>query len=476
VVFYTTTFIGVGAYLLMMAVGGYYVREIGGAWGQLGQIMFFAGALVVLVFLVASNPLRRQARVFISKHFYRNKYDYRIEWLRFISTLSSAHEGDVRRTSIRAIAQIFSSPAGVLFTLDEAAKRFAPAAAWPLRLDEIPEIGEMRLDEELPHFLDRTRWIIDLQEYRRTPDVYDNLMLPDWIARNPEIRILSPLLQLDRLVGFVLLYAPPPPFELTYEDRDLLKTVGRHVATHIAQHEADRRLAESGQFEAYNRLTAFLMHDLKNSVAQLKLVVSNASRHKHNPEFIEDTIDTIANTVERMTRLIEQLGGSSAMPRSSEVNLTELAREAIEHCSGRAPIPTLDAEAAAVTVRADPERLTAILEHLIRNAQDASSPGAAISVGLRQEEDKAYIDVTDAGCGMAQEFVRERLFRPFDSTKGSKGMGIGAYQVREYVRMIGGQVEVQSSPGIGTRFSITLPLIQQPSRAAAVNPTERVMS
>ncbi|HEV8331052.1 MAG TPA: XrtA/PEP-CTERM system histidine kinase PrsK [Steroidobacteraceae bacterium] len=458
-VFFTTTFVGVGAYLLLMSIGGYYVREIGGEWGRVGQLIFFAGAVVVLFYLLASAALRRHARVFISKHFYRNKYDYRIEWLRFIGTLSSDPDTDVRRTGIHAIAQIFSSPAAILFSLDEPGRRFVPVAAWPVKLEDLTAPTELASDEDLPRFLERTHWIIDLQEYRRTPDIYENVTLPRWILDNPEMRILSPLLQLDRMVGFVVLYQPPPPFELTYEDRDLLNTVGAHVATHLAQHEADRRLAESGQFEAYNRLTAFMMHDLKNSVAQLQLVVTNSARHKHNPQFVDDAIETIANTVDRMTRLVQHLRRDSAASRLSSVQLDDLVREAAARCADRVPAPAVNIQDPA-RVNADPERLTAIIEHLIRNAQDASAAEGQIVLEVRADRRNALVTVTDTGSGMTAEFVRERLFRPFDSTKGSKGMGIGAYQVREYVRMLGGQVEVQSSPGTGTRISITLPLIQ----------------
>lgn len=474
-VFYTTTFVGVGAYLLLMAVGGYYVREFGGSWGRLGQIMFFSGALLVLAFLAASPNLRRHARVFISKHFYRNKYDYRSEWLRFIGTLSSAQDEGVQCTAVRAIAQIFSSPAGILYTFDATDRCFRPAASWPMRLDALPKVDDMALDAELPQFLARTHWIIDMRELSRTPDVYGNVVLPQWIVANTQVRIVSPLLQLDQLVGFVLLYEPPPPFELTYEDRDLLKTVGRHVATHLAQHEANRRLAESSQFEAYNRLTAFLMHDLKNSVAQLKLIVANAGRHKRNPEFFDDAIETIANTVERMTRLIEQLKGDSSPARHAEVDLARLAASAVAHCAGRLPAPVLGAHQASM-IRADPERLTAIIEHLIRNAQDASDERGSIILDVRCEQAQAMLTVTDTGSGMQPEFVRERLFRPFDSTKGSKGMGIGAYQVREYVRMLGGRVEVQSSPGAGTKFSITLPLVNSASGVDVASNAERVIS
>lgn len=467
VVFYTATFVAAGVYLVVMAMGGYVVRDLGGSWGRVGQILFFAGAIVVLGIVIASGVMRREAAVFISKHFYRNKYDYRIEWLRFIKTLSQGGQEDIRRTAVRAVTQIFDSPGGVLFVLEPQARRFVPAAAWPLPLDSMTDVAPVGVNSELVSFIRQREWIIDLEEYRRLPDVYQNIELPDWIQRNPALRIISPILQLDRLQGFFLLYDPPPPFDLTYEDRDLLKTVGRHVATQLAQQDADRRLAESRQFEAYNKLTAFMMHDLKNSVAQLQLIVANAERHKRNPEFIDDAIGTIRNAVDRITRLIEQLRNSAASTVPQSLRLDELVANAVKRCSLRTPAPTLErASNDSIFVKADPERLVAVVEHVIRNAQDAA-PNGAVNVHLGTVDDSASLIVTDDGPGMDPEFVRERLFRPFDSTKGSKGMGIGAYQTREYVQMVGGHVEVQSSPGRGTSFSITLPLEGRPRLEAA---------
>ena len=466
-VFYTTTFLIVGAYLVVMALGGFYVRQRGGEWGGVGQIVFFAGAGLALAVLLSSTALRRYARVFISKHFYRNKYDYRIEWLRFIRTLSSTAEDDVRRIGLRAIAQIFSSPGGLLYLYDEVAGQFIPAAAWAVQFEAIEGLSAVRADDDLPRFLARTQWIVDLREYARTPDMYGNLRLPAWLERNPGLRIVSPLLQMDRLVGFIVLYDPPPPFELTYEDRDLLKMVGRHVATHIAQHDADRKLAEGRQFEAYNRLTSFMMHDLKNSVAQLQLIVANADRHRHNPEFIDDAISTIANAVERMTRLIAQLRGTPTADRSSAIGLVDTVQAAIRRCADRRPTPGLQINAHP-QVQADPDRFATIIEHVLRNAQDASGEGGSILVHIAGTEDRAEVSIVDDGVGMTTEFLRERLFRPFDSTKGAKGMGIGAYQVREYVRLIGGNVEVQSKPGQGTRFTISLPRVDR-ADARSVN-------
>ncbi len=469
VVFYSSAFLAVGLYLTLMAIGGYYVRQHGGSWGNALQVVFLCGAVGILVSLLLSESPMRRLRVFIATHFYRNKYDYRITWLQFIETLSSNAGDDVRRTAVHAVAQVFSSPGGILFTHDEQARQFVPVAAWPLSIESIPGLAPVAANSEMVAFIGEKHWIIDLSEYRRNPGVYRNIELPPWFATNPTLALVSPLLELDRLTGFFVLYEPPPPFELTFEDRDLLKTVGRHVATQLAQHDADRKLAESRQFEAYNRLTAYMMHDLKNSVAQLGLLVSNAQKHKRNPEFIDDAIGTIANAVERMTRLIEQLRDQSGGSRTQKtVRLEKLVRDAVARSSLRPPVPVLTMDDAdEIGVRADPDRLAAVLDHVLRNAQEAA-PEGTVEVRLDRSQEGAQLVIRDTGPGMDPEFVRERLFRPFDSTKGSKGMGIGAYQAREYVQSVGGRVEVQSSPGRGTAFAIILPLATVPGVQPAV--------
>jgi putative PEP-CTERM system histidine kinase len=337
---------------------------------------------------------------------------------------------------------------------------------WPKDAEAPTQLEDVARDSELATFLADRQWIIDLHEYRASPDTYDNLMLPAWATSNPELRLVAPLLALDRLVGFVVLDDPPGRFNMTYEDRDLLKTVGRHVATHISQHEADQRLADRRQFDAYNQLTTFMMHDIKNSVAQLKLLVTNAARHRHNPAFFDDAISTIANTVERMTRLTAQLKQKAVIgsPRPTDVN--ELARSAVERCRARQPVPNFRPEAGPAMVEADPEKLTSALEHVIRNAQDATPPRGSVEVRLRRNGTNVVIEVADTGCGMDAEFVRHKLFRAFVTTKGAEGMGIGAFQAREYVRLVGGEVEVQSRPGHGTTFSINLPVLSKVAEPA----------
>jgi putative PEP-CTERM system histidine kinase len=339
-------------------------------------------------------------------------------------------------------------------------------------------------------FLRQYQWVIDLRELRETPDAYRNLTPPPFLGGEQDrFRLVVPLSHVEDLIGFALLASPPEPFKPNYEDRDLLKTVGRHVAVHLAQLEADKRLAESRQFEAYHRLTAFMMHDLKNLAAQLALIVANADKHRRNPEFVDDAISTIANSTERMQRLIQQLQRREMQSLTRKVPLAEIARRACERCQSRAPLPACGGAEEDVWVEADPERLTMVIEHVIRNAQDATGEGGSVTVVVsvdggpgseaavpigetnnRLRVPSAALTVIDTGTGMSGEFVRERLFKPFDTTKGSRGMGIGAYQAREYIRSIGGRVDVASVEGQGTRFTLRVPLATAP---AALGDTDR---
>ena len=480
VVFYSTSLMVIGGYLLLMAFGGYLIRFYGGTWGRAAQLVFFAGAGVMLLMLIASGSARRRLRVFLNKHFYRNKYDYRVEWLRFIQTLSVPEVGvDTRDNAVRAMAQIVSSPGGVLFLRTEDTGEYKVAASWPPGdFTESRQYPLLPSTDELVSFLERFQWVIDLEEMRVTPDAYQNITLPGFLQDSSRYRLVIPLAHVNDLIGFALLSSPPPPFNPNYEDRDLLKTVGRHVAVHLAQFEADKRLSETRQFEAYHRLTAFVMHDLKNLAAQLALIVSNAEKHKSNPEFVEDAIATIANSTGRMQRLIEQLQRREIQSLKRHVRLGEIARQASSRCQGREPQPLCGSVADDIWVEADPERLTMVVEHVIRNAQEATPAAGSVRVDVGYEGGAAEGDVvdttrlrvpaavlrvTDTGSGMTREFIQERLFKPFDSTKGSKGMGIGAYQVREYVQSLGGRVEVRSQPGKGSVMTLRLPLTSPPT-------------
>ncbi len=343
----------------------------------------------------------------------------------------------------------------------EGAEEFQPIAVWP-DADAPVGLPAFNGSDALVSFMARTGWVVDLQELGERPALYDDLKVDETVSRNFSGGIILPLLHREQMYGFLALARPRSLGSLNFEDRDLLKTVGRHLAAHLSQDDNDRRLAESRQFETYNRLTAFVMHDLKNLTAQLQLVVHNAEKHKRNPEFVDDAIATIANSVDRMSRLLVQLTQGQAAEQRRSVDLPDLLGRVIQRAANRLPCPTLQVIQPCST-EADPDRLMMVLDHVIRNAQDATGENGLVEIELDCEGQAPRIRVRDNGIGMYEAFQRERLFRPFDTTKGSKGMGIGAYQAREYLRSLGGEVAVVSAPGQGTTFSFLF----SPPRAAA---------
>ena len=418
--------------------------------------LIVAAFVVLFLVAVAAVPsLRARLRVHFLKLFSGYKYDYRKEWLRFISTLSSAESEQVHTIAVRAVAQIVNSPGGIVWASTPDEEVYDPVGSWEC---EIPARSSVLRSASLIRFLERRQWIVDLNEIKTHPQRYDGLELDPMFREHSDWWLIVPLLLGEHLFGFIVLRRPLITYSLNFEDHDLLKTVGKQVATHINQAESDRRLSEVSQFTTYNRLTAYLMHDLSNLVAQHSLVVQNAEKFRTNPDFVDDAFNTIAHSVSRMERLISQLSRRPKRPDDRVVDVRDVLGTAVERSLQREPGPILEIGEDTVFSRADPEQLTTVIEHLIRNAQESIAGDGTVTVSLAANNGRAQISIVDTGCGMSPEFVRERLFRPFDSTKGSESMGIGAYQAREYVRSLGGRVDVSSEPGYGTTFSLSLPL------------------
>jgi putative PEP-CTERM system histidine kinase len=414
--------------------------------------------------LLFSERLNARLRVFISKHFVPFRYDYREEWLRLIDTLVSPDaRSPLPERAIRAVAQIVGSPAGVLWMRTGDGGPLTATATWNTRI--LPA-GQVDPDDPVLAFMHQRKWTVDTAELSRRPELYGGLERPDWLESFPEGLLIVPLISNDDLIGIIVLFQANSSFRLTFEEIDLLRTSGRQIAAFLAQYESDQKLAEGRQFEAFNRLTAFVMHDLKNLIAQQSLMLQNAAKHKGNPAFFEDAMATIDNSVARMSKLLQQLQSGDTVGPRQLVKVIDVVADAVERCRIREPGPGLTDQAPDLQVLIDRERFAAVLAHLIRNAQEATTREGRVSVGVSARDHTAVITIEDDGCGMESEFVRTRLFRPFDTTKGSKGMGIGAYQARSFVMDAGGQLQVDSEPGRGTCFTILLPADESPAAAA----------
>lgn len=453
IVFYGATLTAAGIYLTLVAFIGYYIRTIGGQWGSVVQLVFIAAATLALGVILFSAQVRARIRVFISKHFYENKYDYREEWLGLIATLTDDEDGlPLRKRGIKALAQILDAPSGLLFLQNNSEDEFHCVSSWNTRVSDF----SIAFNDTLPSFLRRTGWVIERCELESSPGRYEGLTPGDLPSALDHLAFVVPLSHDGLLLGFVCLAQGETPVSLNFEDRDLLKTAGQQIASYLAQEIATEQLTESRQFEAYNKLTAYIMHDLKNLIAQQTLVVENAQKHKDKPEFIDDAIDTIRGSVTRMRRVIETLQQSSQVAPAERVELGKLIMQSVSQCCDRNPVPHATIGDEQVWVRANRDRLQMAVYHAIRNAQDATPADGDVSVQLVIRGNECSIRIADSGRGMDEDFVRERLFKPFDSTKGTSGMGIGAYQIRETLLAEGGHVDVKSTPGQGTTVSLRL--------------------
>jgi putative PEP-CTERM system histidine kinase len=220
------------------------------------------------------------------------------------------------------------------------------------------------------------------------------------------------------------------------------------------------------QFESFNRMTTFMVHDLKNLLSQHSLLLANAQRHKANPEFQEDMLATLAHSVQKMTGMLHRLSRVDHAAERARHSLADVLRSAMSGYATAQPRPVIEFADDTLFALVDAHRLERTVAHLLQNAVEATPPDGHVLLSLPRVDDTSVIEVRDTGCGMNEAFLRERLFRPFETTKPS-GMGIGVYESREYVRELGGRLEVDSRPGGGSTFRIVLPLEPVPGKVAA---------
>jgi putative PEP-CTERM system histidine kinase len=454
VMFHSAALFGSALYLLAMGSAGYYLRFFGGSWGTVMQVTFLFGALILLAGILFSGTFRSWLKVFISKHFYSYNYDYREEWLRFTRTLSEHGPGLGDRT-IQAVAELVESPGGALWVRRESGL-CEPVAQWHLPLTTIAEPA----DSAFCQFLETSQWVVDLQEYAVSPDKYEGVALPDWLLTVPRAWLVVPLIMHAKLFGFVLLQQPRSAIKLNWEVIDLLKIAGTQAASYLAQHDAANALMVARQFESFNRMSTFVVHDLKNLVSQLSLLIPNAEKHRNNPEFQRDMLDTVNHSVQKMKLLLQKLSRSASPENPAPLAIDQLVRQAVALKAAFEPQPVLEIVDPGLKVLADWERLERVLGHLIQNAIEATAKDGRVTIRLGREGDAVLIAIADSGEGMSEEFIRERLFKPFESTK-SAGMGIGVFESREYINEVGGKLEVVSTPSVGTTFKVILPLHRQ---------------
>lgn len=452
VVFYSSMLMIAGAYLLLMAFAGYVINYVGGEWGSLVSIGFLMLSGIVLFALLITESLRRRVKVFIAKNFFANKYEYRDEWLNLIEKIETTSGENHYQMATQIMMSKVDALGGAII------KRVTNQN-YQQQYSHGIEINE-NIEEQLIKvgvFCQKQGWIVDVNEYEQSPNIYPELLLDVACCRLQNIQIIVPVFIGKAFYGLFVLANESKIKQLNWEDRDLLFAVSKQLGNFISLYEATDKLSESKQFDAFNRMSAFLVHDLKNVQAQLALITTNAEKHRNNPEFVDDVFETVESATERLGKVLSQLRKKHVEQSTNrQVELSTIIEKVVLQCNIKKPAVSFEHHGNCSTL-IDHESFHSVIHHLIQNAQEATEKDGWVKVILAEKKRTISITIEDNGCGMSEEFMNTRLFKPFDTTKGNAGMGIGVFEAKQFFESMAGVIKVESTLGQGTKFTINLP-------------------
>lgn len=457
VAFRSLALAGVAAWLLLLAGTASVAGMLGSDFGSRAQVAVLLLGVLALALMTASAKVRATMRVWIAKHFFEHRYDYRAEWLRFTATLTRAHDqaASLESRIVQAIGDIVEASGGGLLA-DGDDGRLTLAAGLPGSFDRLP------LDSDaaaLGLWMGEHGRIIQFDEIRhgRAP-AGEAAAVPDWLLAEPMLWAAVPLVHEESVRGIVLLRRPMVDRALDWEDFDLLRVAGRQAASYLAEARGSEALLESRRFEEFHRRFAFVMHDVKNLASQLALLARNVERHGEKPAFREDMAATVKLAAERLQSLTARLAEQDRVrvQHVAPVDLPAIATRVVAAKAVGHPVQLLGTHRMAV--RGDEDLIERLLGHLVQNAIDASPAATPVLVEVALSGGMGQVHISDQGSGMSAEFIRTSLFRPFVSTKDG-GFGIGAYQARQFAEAMGGTLSVTSREGEGSCFTLSLPAL-----------------
>ncbi len=454
VAFQSASLLVIGAYLVAMVLLASAINMIGGTYARLAQVTLIFGMSIAALLILPSGPFKAWLNIILIKNFFQHRYDYRSEWMRFADTIGfpSPEAAPFYQRVIKSLADIFDSPGGLIFVADEG--RLPLQARWNWPTAQVP--SNCVTSHTMP-FFESTGHILAMDDVRAgTDDRCDPRAVPQWLYDEDQAWAVVPLVHFGKLTGLAVLARPRFPRRLDWEDLDMLRTVGRQLASYLAEASSQQALTESRQFEQFNRRFAFVMHDIKNLVSQLSILARNAEKHADKPEFQLDMVDTLRSSVDKMNELLARLSQHNKAKHNvpSAVDIGEVILNAIR--ASRLVYPIETQLAPNVLAIADSARLDTIIGHLVQNAIEASTDGAPIKIAAKRMGDQIAISIIDKGIGMTESFIADQLFKPFVSTKPT-GFGIGAYEARALALSMGGNLKVYSRPSKGTTFTLSLP-------------------
>ena len=458
-VLYRSVVAGVlGLYLLAVGVLGWVLNRQGIPEELLWSSLVIFVSAVALGALLLSENVRWRVKRYIATNFYRSKYDYREQWSRFTTRLTSLISlNELAPALLEAVTDSVGASRCVLYLADERTGELHSATTVGrgrpvLALSLTPASREALIRERVPLALEQSPRREGSSGPGRPADE-----LADLLA-GTEALLAVPLVWRDTLRGLLVIGPERTGAPYTPEDLELLATVAEQGAGALVTARLSETTAQTREFETFHRLTSFVIHDLKNAVSSLSLLAHNAERHFDDREFQRDALRTIGRTVERMRELMARLASSRETQQlaARPVHLPDLVREILKDLVVPQSVTLVQEMREMPPIEGDPEALKRVVQNLLSNAFEALSGEGMVTVRAHEQDGAAVLTVSDTGCGIPEPFLRESLFTPFRTTKRS-GWGIGLFQVKNLVEAHGGTIQVESRVGSGTTFTIRLP-------------------
>jgi putative PEP-CTERM system histidine kinase len=450
-----------GLYLFVVGVLARVVALLGGDSSFALKAFLVLVVLIGLAALLLSDKVRLQTRRFVSRHFRRPMYDYRAVWRSFTeATARCVQTSDLCNITVALVSQLFQALSVTVWLLDDRRQNLVfgastchDASAARIRNQQLLPADSARIIEDLKKF----NAPIDIDAINEVSAVFLRNLHPDEFRKGGN-RICIPLTAGSECLGLMMLGDRVGGLPYSEQDLDLLKSVADQVAASLLNISLAHRLSQSKQLEAFQAMSSFFVHDLKNTASTLSLMLQNLPIHFNDPAFREDALRGISRTVTHINDLISRLSSLrqelSIKPDEADLNaivsqvLKSFTSPNIEVIQDLRPMPR---------IRLDSPHIQNVLSNLLLNAREALSANGRIWIETRHTNDWAVVAVRDNGCGMSEEFVKNSLFRPFQTTK-QKGIGIGMFQCKTIVEAHHGRIEVETEPGKGTAFRVLLPV------------------
>jgi putative PEP-CTERM system histidine kinase len=463
VLYNSVTLLLVGVYFIAVGVVARIVFYLRGPHDPALTTFFVFIAILGLALFLLSDRLRLQRKRFISRHFQKPRYDYLRVWAQFTErTASLTSIKNLCTNIVRMVSETLEALSVSIWLVDEREETLYLGGSTALSANK---------EENLKITGKEAKTIVQAMEHQTQPvDVRNSS--EGWTEdlgailagplKDAQIDLCIPLSAAGQLVGILTVGDKVSHEPYPFEDLDLLKTVADQAAANLLTIRLGERLQQAKEMEAFQIMSAFFMHDLKNLASRLSLVTHNLPVHFSNPEFRSDALKTISQSLDKINGMCGRLSllSQKLELHPQEVDLNELLKTTLKGLDGLLKAkPVLDLRPLPKAVL-DPEQIQKVLTNLILNANEAIRNGGGIRIASELQGNLLFLSISDDGCGMAKEFIERHLFRPFQTTK-KQGMGIGLFHSKKIIEAHQGRIEVESEEGKGSIFKLFLPMKQR---------------